>query len=104
MKRSPPSADFPRSGDAPAESTDSGAVDALGPEPYATWRASTIGAITESLERNLVLDLCGDLTNRRVPDVGCGDGDLAIGAWRRQARVSGVDASAAMISRLSHPS
>jgi SAM-dependent methyltransferase len=97
VKPSPPSADCARSADAPAESADSGAVAGLGPEPYAAWRASKIGVLTEALERKLVLDLCGDLANRRVLDVGCGDGDFAIDVWQRHARVSGIDASAAMI-------
>jgi ubiquinone biosynthesis O-methyltransferase len=69
----------------------------LGPEVYAAWRASAIGAITERLERKLILELVGDVSGRRILDVGCGDGELALELCRRGAAVTGVDASAAMI-------
>lgn len=69
----------------------------LGPEAYAKWRASEVGRITERLERQLVLDLAGEVRGRRVLDVGCGDGELAVELARRGAIVTGIDASAAMI-------
>ncbi len=69
----------------------------LGPPLYAKWRASTVGAITERLERQLILALLGNVEGRNVLDVGCGDGDLAIDLWERHARVTGVDASPTMI-------
>jgi ubiquinone biosynthesis O-methyltransferase len=69
----------------------------LGPKDYVRWRASAIGAITEHLERQLILELVGDVTGCRVLDVGCGDGELAIELRTRSATVIGVDASAAMI-------
>jgi len=69
----------------------------LGPDAYARWRASEVGVITERLERELILDLIGDVDDRRVLDVGCGDGDLAVDLAERGAHVAGVDASAAMI-------
>lgn len=67
------------------------------PQVYAKWRASKIGALTDRLERDLVLELLGDVAGRDVLDVGCGDGDLAIALWERQGRVSGIDASTQMI-------
>jgi len=69
----------------------------LGPECYAAWRASGIGATTERLERALILDLAGDVRGLRVLDVGCGDGALACELAGRGASVTGIDASAAMI-------
>ena len=69
----------------------------LDPAAYDRWRASTTGAITERLERALILDLLGDVNGLRVLDVGCGDGDLAADLARRGAHVTGVDASPAMI-------
>ena len=69
----------------------------LGPDVYAKWRASGIGAITEQLQRRLILALLGDVTGRHVLDVGCGDGDLAVELRRRGAIVTGIDASSDMI-------
>lgn len=69
----------------------------LGPDVYARWRTSEIGAITERLEGQLVLELLGDVNGCRVLDVGCGDGEFALELTRRGAIVTGVDASAAMI-------
>jgi hypothetical protein len=46
------------------------AIPELGPEDYVRWRASAIGAITEDLERQLILELVGDVTGFRVLDVG----------------------------------
>lgn len=69
----------------------------LGPDVYAKWRASGIGAITEQLQRRLILTLLGDIRGRNVLDVGCGDGDLAVELWRRGANVTGIDASPKMV-------
>ena len=74
------------------------AVPKLSPESYAQWRASELGATTERLERQLILELLGDVTGREVLDVGCGDGDLALEFAARGAIVTGIDASAEMIS------
>jgi SAM-dependent methyltransferase len=70
---------------------------ALGPGQYGGWRASTIGGITEDLERRLILELIGDVAGHSVLDVGCGDGDLALDIRDRHALVTGIDASKAMI-------
>ena len=69
----------------------------LGPDVYAKWRASGIGAITEQLQRRLILALLGDIQGRNVLDVGCGDGDLAVELWRRGGTVTGIDASQEMV-------
>jgi ubiquinone biosynthesis O-methyltransferase len=70
----------------------------LGPEAYARWRASEIGATTERLERQLILELLGNVGGCRVLDIGCGDGDFALELAKRGAIVTGIDASAAMIA------
>ncbi|MFP4004939.1 MAG: class I SAM-dependent methyltransferase [Alphaproteobacteria bacterium] len=67
------------------------------PSAYNEWRASTLGRVTDAIERKLILDLLGDVRGRTVLDVGCGDGDLAIELWRRGAKVTGIDASVRMI-------
>ncbi len=67
------------------------------PLVYAGWRASRIGALTDRIERELILELLGDIADLDVLDVGCGDGDLSVTLWKRHAQVSGIDASQAMI-------
>jgi len=69
----------------------------LGLGVYAKWRASEIGATTERLERQLILELVGNVSGRRILDVGCGDGELAVELTTRGAVVTGIDASAEMI-------
>lgn len=69
----------------------------LDPGVYARWRTSAIGAITERLERTLILELAGDVHGRTVLDVGCGDGELACELAERGAIVTGIDSSMAMI-------
>ena len=74
-----------------------GAIPDLGPDVYARWRASKLGAITERLERQLILELVGDVSGCRILDVGCGDGEFAVELKKRGAIVVGIDASAEMI-------
>ena len=74
----------------------------LGPEVYAQWRASEIGAITEQLERRLILELVGDVSGCRVLDMGCGDGEFAVELKKRGATLAGIDASAEMIDAARH--
>ena len=69
----------------------------LGPDVYTKWRASSIGSITEQLQRRLILTLLGEIRGRNVLDVGCGDGDFAVELWRRGASVTGIDASPEMV-------
>ncbi len=71
---------------------------ALGPELYAGWRESDLGAITEALEDRLLFALIDDVDGRRVLDVGCGEGALAVELRRRGAQVTGVDPSGSMIA------
>jgi SAM-dependent methyltransferase len=61
------------------------------PEIYARWRATTLGFITERVETTLVLELAGDVRDKRVLDVGTGDGTYAIEVAARGGRVTAVD-------------
>jgi ubiquinone/menaquinone biosynthesis C-methylase UbiE len=70
----------------------------LTPEVYARWRASDLGATTERLERRLVLARMGEVTDRAVLEIGCGDGHLAVKLAQMGANVSAIDASTAMVS------
>jgi ubiquinone biosynthesis O-methyltransferase len=72
-------------------------VPELGPEVYARWRASEIGATTERLERSLIREFVGDVSGRRVLDIGCGDGELAVELAKCGATMTGIDASTTMI-------
>lgn len=74
----------------------------LDPRAYARWRGSPLGATTEELERGLILELLGDVSGRRVLEIGCGDGSLAVELARRGARVTAIDASEAMIDAAQH--
>jgi len=67
------------------------------PERYRRWRESALGTLTEMIESGVVLDTLGDVTGRRVLDVGSGDGTYAVALAGHGARVVGVDLSAEMI-------
>jgi SAM-dependent methyltransferase len=84
----------------PSHDHDSSACDLtdLTPALYAAWRTSELGAITEKLERRLVLDRIGDVIGKDVLDIGCGDGELAVQLGELGARVSAIDSSRAMIA------
>lgn len=67
-------------------------------EAYRRWRASRLGRITDKIERDLILELCGNPAGLQVLDVGCGDGDLAVALFRRGANVTGLDADPRMLA------
>jgi SAM-dependent methyltransferase len=67
------------------------------PESYARWRGARLGALTERLECDLVLDLAGSLAGRRVLDVGCGDATYAVAVANKGAVVTAVDRSDRML-------
>ena len=46
------------------------------PSAYEKWRGSALGRTTDALERELILDLIGNVAGLTVLDVGCGDGEL----------------------------
>ncbi len=55
------------------------------------------GLFNAHYARPAVLDLLGDVTARRILDAGCGNGPIAADLRDRGARVSGFDASPAMV-------
>ncbi len=67
------------------------------PSAYKRWRGTALGRITDTLERELILDLIGNVAGLTVLDVGCGDGELAVELWKRGAKVTGIDVSPEMI-------
>lgn len=77
----------------------------IDPQDYVRWRRSRLGAITEELERDLVLRLLEPVLvepvepdkRPRVLDVGTGDGTYALEVSRRGGRVVGVDISQTML-------
>lgn len=64
-------------------------------EAYA--RANENGLFNRWYARPAVLDLLGDVADRRVLDAGCGSGPLVADLKERGAKVAGFDASPAMI-------
>jgi 2-polyprenyl-3-methyl-5-hydroxy-6-metoxy-1,4-benzoquinol methylase len=72
----------------------------FGHDVYASWRRSSLGEITETLERQLILEMAGRLEGLSVLDVGCGDGTLALAASQYGPhRVAGCDPDARMVAR-----
>lgn len=65
---------------------------------YTRWRNSTLGRITDALELDLILGMAGPVTTRRILDVGCGDGLLALCLAGQGAHVTGIDVSPPMIA------
>ncbi len=70
----------------------------IGPEAYTTWRATSLGALTETIEQRLILELMGELRGARFLDAGCGDGALVCMAASRGAEATGVDPDRAMLA------
>ena len=79
-------------------SIDNAPVETVGPDAYVSWRATTLGAITESIEQRLVLAMMGNIAGMRGLDVGCGDGKLACVVASRGAAAVGVDPDPAMLA------
>lgn len=74
---------------------------AIGPQAYASWRTTSLGAITEAIEQRVVLDMMGELAGARVLDAGCGDGALVCASASRGADATGVDPDPAMLAAAS---
>jgi ubiquinone/menaquinone biosynthesis C-methylase UbiE len=70
----------------------------IGPEVYESWRATSLGVVTEAIEQRLILDLMGNIEGAYILDVGCGDGALVCAAASRGAEVTGVDPDPAMLA------
>jgi len=54
-------------------------------DAYADWRASTLGRITDALERDVLLELIRPSPRLLILDVGCGDGAFAVDLAARGA-------------------
>ncbi len=72
------------------------------PDDYAEWRESTLGRITERLERAVVLDLVGTLGGADVLDVGAGDGVYALALASTGAKVTALDLSLRALRAADH--
>lgn len=65
-------------------------------ESYA--RENETGLFNAHYARPAIIDLAGDVTGRHILDAGCGAGPLAAALRDRGARVTGFDASPAMVA------
>ena len=72
------------------------------PSLYRNWRSSRLGMITDRIESRLIFRLTGELTGKKVLDVGCGDGTFALQAADLGAEVHAVDASSRNIIAARH--
>jgi ubiquinone/menaquinone biosynthesis C-methylase UbiE len=63
------------------------------PLDYAAWRESTLGRVTERLERAVVLELAGPCRGIDLLDVGAGDGAYALPLAKVGTRVTALDPS-----------
>ena len=70
----------------------------ISPVAYRSWRATRLGAITESLEQRAIHQLLGPIDGAEVLDAGCGDGTLARAMASRGASVTGIDADPLMLA------
>ena len=70
----------------------------IGPKVYETWRATSLGRVTEAIEQRLIFELMGELRNARILDAGCGDGTLVCTAASRGAEATGLDPDPAMLA------
>ena len=71
----------------------------ISPADYQSWCASGLGAITESLEQRVILDLMGSVKGADVLDAGGGDGTFARLIACRGEVVTGIDADPALLAR-----
>lgn len=46
---------------------------------YRDWRRTVLGRTTDALEQELIFEVIGDVAGLKILDVGCGDGELAVG-------------------------
>lgn len=68
------------------------------PVTYDRWFATPLGSRVWSDEERVLLGALEPLAGRDVLDVGCGDGRLAVRMAERNARVTGLDLSPAMLA------
>lgn len=68
------------------------------PAAYQAWRASELGRITDRIEEQLIVDLVGAVQDKRVLDLGCGDGVLSVLLARAGADMTGLDADPYMVA------
>jgi len=58
---------------------------------YDKWFDTPIGATVKALELDAILGLLGDITNKKLLEVGIGTGAFAVEFKKRGAEVYGID-------------
>src|SRR4030065_1024204 len=69
------------------------------PEEYDAWYKTSLGALCDKLEKELVFSLIAIKHGDAVLDAGCGTGNYTIELAKRGANVVGVDSSEEMLDR-----
>lgn len=67
------------------------------PEEYDAWYKTSLGALSDKLEKELVFSLIEIKHGDAVLDVGCGTGNYTIELAKRGADVIGIDSSEEMV-------
>lgn len=68
------------------------------PEEYDKWYKTSLGAISDKLEKELVFSFIDVYAGEAALDVGCGTGNYTIELAKRGADVIGVDSSEEMLA------
>lgn len=68
------------------------------PAAYARWRASRLGRITDAIEYRELLRRCAPVADRKILDVGAGDGAFSITLAMAGGEVTGVDLDEEMLN------
>jgi ubiquinone/menaquinone biosynthesis C-methylase UbiE len=67
------------------------------PQDYDAWYETTLGKISDRLEKDLIFSLAGVKKEEKALDVGCGTGIYSVELAKRGVVTSGIDGSLGML-------
>jgi len=68
------------------------------PDAYDAWYETPLGAVSDRIEKELILSMAGIKKGEKALDAGCGTGIYSIELARRWAITTGVDSSGEMLN------